>query len=249
MKRIGFLLKVKDDPKLQTEYKKHHREVWPEMLDALRRHGWRNYSLFMRRDGLMFGYVEVPASLEKCLQGMAGEEVNMRWQRSMQPYFEIPPGARPDQTMVELGEVFYMQGAGYHRPSAKRMCFQPKVKSDPKSIAEYKRSHASVWPEMLAALTRHGWSNYSIWMRRPDVVLSPSKQRSARRRPEALEGRPGGTIYLYSEMWQDPAKAQAAMASEDVGRRWSEYMRPLFEAGPDGSTGNRVDMEEVFHTD
>ena len=29
------------------------------MLDALRRNGWRNYSLFMREDGLMFGYFKV----------------------------------------------------------------------------------------------------------------------------------------------------------------------------------------------
>jgi len=46
VKRIAFLLKVRDD-KLE-EYKKHHKAVWPEMLDALRRTGWRNYSLFMR---------------------------------------------------------------------------------------------------------------------------------------------------------------------------------------------------------
>ncbi|GEM_PF-119310 len=224
MKRVGFLLKVKDDPALQAEYKKHHREVWPDMLDALRRHGWRNYSLFMRKDGLMFGHVEVPGSLQQCLAGMAGEEVNLRWQKLMQPYFEVPPGARPDQTMVELEQVFYMQGAGYNRRKAQRMCFQLKVKPDARSISDYKRSHADVWPEMLAALTRHGWGNYSIWMR------------------------PGGYIYLYSEMWQDPASAQKAMASEDVSRRWGDHMRPLFELGPDG-TAARADMEEVFHTD
>ena len=38
MKRVGFLLKVKQD-KIE-EYKQHHEAVWPEMLAALRRHGW-----------------------------------------------------------------------------------------------------------------------------------------------------------------------------------------------------------------
>ena len=56
MKRVGFLLKVRQD--MIEEYKAHHRAVWPDMLDALSRNGWHNYSLFMREDGLMFGYFE-----------------------------------------------------------------------------------------------------------------------------------------------------------------------------------------------
>ena len=34
------------------------------MLDALSRNGWHNYSLFMREDGLMFGYFEADESFE-----------------------------------------------------------------------------------------------------------------------------------------------------------------------------------------
>lgn len=37
MKRIAFFLKVKKDK--IAEYKEHHKAVWPEMLDALRRTG------------------------------------------------------------------------------------------------------------------------------------------------------------------------------------------------------------------
>ncbi len=105
MKRVGFLLKVRKE--VIPEYKEWHRKVWPDMLDALRRHGWRNYSLFMREDGLMFGYVEVEESFQASLDGMADEEVNQRWQEMMAPYFEIPEGARPDQSMIELEEVFH----------------------------------------------------------------------------------------------------------------------------------------------
>ena len=61
MKRVGFLLKVRQDK--VEEYKKHHKAVWPEMLDALRRTGWHNYWLFMHDDGLLFGYFEPPDSL------------------------------------------------------------------------------------------------------------------------------------------------------------------------------------------
>ena len=106
MKRVGFLLKVKAD-KLD-EYKKHHEAVWPEMLAALSKHGWHNYSLFLRDDGLMFGYFETPDNFQAALDGMAGEEINTKWQEFMAPYFEAPGGSLPDQMMVELEEVFHL---------------------------------------------------------------------------------------------------------------------------------------------
>ena len=98
MKRIGFLLKVRPE-KLQ-EYKEHHKAVWPEMLDALRRNGWHNYTLFTREDGLLFGYFETPDSFHSALAGMSNEEVNDRWQQFMEPYFENLGGSHPDESMV-----------------------------------------------------------------------------------------------------------------------------------------------------
>jgi L-rhamnose mutarotase len=106
VKRVGFLLKVKPD-KLE-EYKQHHQAVWPEMLDALRRNGWHNYSLFMRDDGLLFGYFETPESFQAALEGMSKEEVNARWQEFMAPYFEELGGKHADENMLELEEVFHL---------------------------------------------------------------------------------------------------------------------------------------------
>lgn len=105
MKRVGFVLKVRQE--LIDEYKEHHRHVWQEMLDALRETGWRNYTLFMRDDGMLFGYFETPESLAAARAGMEKTEVNARWQAMMSPYFEIPPGARPDEMFIELEEVFH----------------------------------------------------------------------------------------------------------------------------------------------
>jgi L-rhamnose mutarotase len=106
MKRVGFLLKVKTG-KLE-EYKKHHEAVWPEMLDALRRTGWHNYSIFAREDGLLFGYFEAADDFQTSLAGMASEEINTKWQNFMAPYFENLSGARADESMVELEEVFHL---------------------------------------------------------------------------------------------------------------------------------------------
>lgn len=107
MKRVGFVLKVNRDR--IEEYKQHHKKVWPEMLDALRRTGWHNYSLFMRSDGTLFGYFETPRDLQTAVAGMSGEEVNARWQKLMAPYFESLGGSRPDEMMQELEEVFHLE--------------------------------------------------------------------------------------------------------------------------------------------
>lgn len=107
MKRIGFLLKVKKD-KIE-EYKKIHASVWPEMLAALSRCGWHNYSLFMQDDGTLFGYFETPHSLESALEAMNSEDINTKWQEMMAPFFESPNGARADEILVELEQVFHLE--------------------------------------------------------------------------------------------------------------------------------------------
>jgi len=105
MERICFLLKVKAG-RLE-EYKTRHGAVWPEMLEALRQTGWHNYSLFLRDDGLLVGYVETP-DFRKALEGMASREVNERWQREMAPFFESLDGRRPDEGMSPLPMVFHL---------------------------------------------------------------------------------------------------------------------------------------------
>lgn len=105
MTRIGFILKVKED--LMDEYKRRHEDVWPEMLEALRRTGWHNYTLFMRSDGTLFGYFETPDSFQTALDGMSAEDVNDRWQTDMAHFFE-GTGGPADTQMEELVEVFHL---------------------------------------------------------------------------------------------------------------------------------------------
>jgi L-rhamnose mutarotase len=105
MNRVGFVLKVRSD--LVEQYKRRHENVWPEMQEALRRSGWHNYSLFMRDDGMLFGYFETPDSFQAALDGMAGEQVNQRWQDEMAPFFE-GTGLHADRMMGELVEVFHL---------------------------------------------------------------------------------------------------------------------------------------------
>jgi L-rhamnose mutarotase len=103
--RVCFCLQVKRDR--IEEYKARHRTVWPEMLDALRRAGWHNYSLFLREDGLLIGYVETP-DFERALSGMAATEVNARWQEQMKDLFEGEPGLAADEQMRPMEQVFHL---------------------------------------------------------------------------------------------------------------------------------------------
>ncbi len=106
MQRVCFQLQVKQD-RLE-EYAARHRAVWPEMLEALAATGWRNYSLFLREDGLLIGYFETP-SLEVAQAGMAATEVNARWQAEMAELFDDLGDARPDTGFVQLREVFHLE--------------------------------------------------------------------------------------------------------------------------------------------
>lgn len=104
--RICFLLQVR--PERLAEYRERHRAVWPDMLQALSETGWHNYSLFLRPDGLLVGYFETP-SLEAAQAGMAGREVNARWQAEMAPFFVELEGLRPDEGFLRLEEVFHLE--------------------------------------------------------------------------------------------------------------------------------------------
>ena len=86
------------------EYRERHREVWPEMLDALRETGWTNYSLFLSEDGLLVGYLETE-DFKAALEAMDERDVNARWQADMAPFF----GERADTSLVRLEEVFHLE--------------------------------------------------------------------------------------------------------------------------------------------
>ncbi|WP_030622993.1 L-rhamnose mutarotase [Streptomyces sclerotialus] len=105
MQRVCFLLKVRSD-RLE-EYRRRHEEVWPDMLAALTASGWHNYSLFLREDGLLVGYLETE-DFAAAQRAMQATEVNARWQHEMAGFFEDLDGGGPDQAMRPLTEVFHL---------------------------------------------------------------------------------------------------------------------------------------------
>ena len=103
--RVCFQLQVR--PERIDEYRERHAAVWPEMLRALKRTGWNNYSLFLRDDGLLIGYVETP-SIAAAQAAMAETDVNARWQAEMAEFF-VDLDVPPDEGFVRLTEVFHLE--------------------------------------------------------------------------------------------------------------------------------------------
>ena len=99
MERVCFELRVRADR--LDEYRERHQAVWPEMLAALREADWRNYSLFLRPDGLLIGYLETD-DFEAAKRAMEQTEVDARWQAEMAPFFASAPAFQ------RLEEVFHL---------------------------------------------------------------------------------------------------------------------------------------------
>ncbi len=102
-----------------------------------------------------------------------------------------------------------------------RVCFLLRVRPD--RLEEYKARHREVWPDMLAALSATGWSNYSLFLDDDGLLVG----------------------YLETD---DFDAAVAAMDATDVNARWQAEMAEFFELPDDErpDTGLRR-LEEVFH--
>ena len=104
MNRYCFIGHV--EPANVEVYRQAHAAVWPELLRALKASGWHNYSLHLRPDGLLVGYVESD-DLDEAQARVAATEINARWQKEMAQLF-ASEGA-PDEAWEFLDEVFHLE--------------------------------------------------------------------------------------------------------------------------------------------
>jgi L-rhamnose mutarotase len=97
--RSAFVLRVR--PERLDDYVAAHRDVWPEMLAALKGAGIRNYSIF-RAGYEVFGYFEAD-DLEAAAHFLAEQPVCARWQDAMA---ELLDERVPDAGPPPLEEIF-----------------------------------------------------------------------------------------------------------------------------------------------
>ena len=96
----------------------------------------------------------------------------------------------------------------------------------PEKLAEYKRLHAAVWPEVLDMIRACNIRNYSIYYK-------------------------DNTLFSYYEYIGDDYEADMRkMAADPMTQKWWELTNPCQQPLPTRKDGEWwADMEEVFHTD
>ncbi len=104
----------------------------------------------------------------------------------------------------------------------RRVAFKMHIKKG--SEQEYIERHKAVWPGLLALHKEGGISNYSIFLR-------------------------GQELFLYLEC-EDVERAFQIFDESPLGRKWEDFMAPLFDPEPDLQPGEPYAMmKEVFHQD
>ena len=106
MERAAFIFKIR--PEMKEEYKKVHDEIWPELAEAIRDAGISNYSIFFRKDGTLFAYLEAD-DFSGAMEQLGKTDVNERWQKYMDRFFvkEDPTILGPEIEIIE--EVFHLE--------------------------------------------------------------------------------------------------------------------------------------------
>ena len=105
MKRYGSLIKIKLD-KLE-EYKKLHKNIWPEVAKTINECNIKNYSIFYK-DGYLFSYFEYTGNnYDSDMKKMADDPVTQKWWDICKPMQEPLQTRKEGEWWAEMEEVFH----------------------------------------------------------------------------------------------------------------------------------------------
>lgn len=108
MRRMGHCIAL--EPKAVAEYKRVHAEVWPEVLDVIRRASIRNYAIFLREpENLLFAYWEYHGSdFAADAAEMGRSEAMRRWWAVCDPMQRPLPTRADGEWWAPMEEVFHL---------------------------------------------------------------------------------------------------------------------------------------------
>ena len=109
--RYCFALDLKDDPALIACYERHHREVWPEILDSIRGSGVQDMEIY-RVGNRLFMVMEVSDGFSFEAKGEADrtDPRVQEWEALMWKYQEPLPWAKPGEKWVLMERIFTLEG-------------------------------------------------------------------------------------------------------------------------------------------
>jgi len=104
MKRIAFKMKLKLG--FKEEYIKRHKEVWPEIVDLIKKSGISDYSIFLDEEtNILFGVQKQSGGISS--QELGNVEIQQKWWDYMSDIMEVNPDNSP--VSISLSEVFYLE--------------------------------------------------------------------------------------------------------------------------------------------
>jgi L-rhamnose mutarotase len=103
MERIAFTMKL--NPGKKEEYRKRHAEIWPELLELLRKAGISDYTIYLdETTNTLFACQKV--SGDGGSQDLGSEEIVQRWWSYMADIMETNADNSPVTRFVE--ELWHM---------------------------------------------------------------------------------------------------------------------------------------------
>lgn len=105
--RYCLALDLKNDPSLIQEYKQHHKNVWPEILESIRSSGIINMEIYNVHTRLfMILEVDKNFTFEKKKQLDASDKKVQDWESLMDKYQEKLPFAKSEEKWVLMEKIF-----------------------------------------------------------------------------------------------------------------------------------------------
>ena len=105
--RYGMAVRLKDDKR--KFYIENHSNVWPEVLEELKKIKIKNYSIFLKED-FMFGYLEYDGNnFDADMGEMQKIPIVDKWTKLMIDCFNPFPKNEDNNSWVMMDEIFYME--------------------------------------------------------------------------------------------------------------------------------------------
>ena len=105
--RYGMAVRLKDEKR--DYYIEKHANVWPEVLDELKKINVKNYSIFLKED-FMFGYLEYDGdSFDKDMAQMQNIPIVEKWTKLMIDCFNPFPNNENNNSWVMMDQIFFME--------------------------------------------------------------------------------------------------------------------------------------------
>jgi len=95
-------------PEAETDYKKCHQAVWPEVLRRITDCNIRNYSIFLR-NGILFSYFEyIGSNFDADMAKMAADAKTQEWWAITNPMQKPLEDRGENEWWASMAEVFHL---------------------------------------------------------------------------------------------------------------------------------------------